>query len=192
MTSNNWLQLSVKRHLEILKKDALLLSSKIKKTPEECCADFLLERELKAVSIRKGTRLKSSASSLLGEVFKSCDSLTSAIDYESANYLMGMLISISYDLSAAAMTIDATNRMSRNVKKGIKGGQKQQEKKLVYECWIEWQSKPSQYKSNSAFAQTMLKKFEPDDPEDTCKHLSSAKVITGWCTDWKRNGFLKK
>ena len=72
--------------------------------------------------------------------------------------------------------------MDQKLKKSVK----QQEKSIVKDCWIEWQNNPSQYKSNSAFANAMLKKFEPDDPLDQHKHLSSAKVITVWCSEWKK------
>jgi hypothetical protein len=62
---------------------------------------------------------------------------------------------------------------------------KQNEKNIVRECWEAWQNKPSQYKNNTKFANAMIDKFRPDNPDDESKHLSSVKVITDWCKDWK-------
>ena len=64
---------------------------------------------------------------------------------------------------------------------------KQEEKKIVKDCWDAWQSKPHQYANNTKFATAMIDKFRPDDPKEESKHLSSVKKITEWCTDWKRN-----
>lgn len=55
---------------------------------------------------------------------------------------------------------------------------KQAEKKLVKECWQEWQRDPNRYKGKAAFARDMLDKFE---------HLTSQKKIEDWCRDWEKS-----
>jgi hypothetical protein len=62
---------------------------------------------------------------------------------------------------------------------------KQQEKIIVKECWEAWQIKPDQYKNKTKFANAMIDKFKPDNPDEDSKHLSSVKVITDWCREWK-------
>lgn len=52
-------------------------------------------------------------------------------------------------------------------------------KMFVKECWREWQSKPSIYKSKAAFARDMLEKRE---------ELASTQVIEDWCRQWEREG----
>jgi len=54
---------------------------------------------------------------------------------------------------------------------------KQKEKHLVFECWIGWKVKPTQYKGKAAFARDML---------DKCEHLKSQKKIEDWCREWDR------
>ena len=62
---------------------------------------------------------------------------------------------------------------------------KQFEKKIVKECWEAWQLNKSSYKNDTVFAGDMLDKFRPEDPNEASKHLSSIKVITGWCRKWR-------
>lgn len=74
------------------------------------------------------------------------------------------------------------NKTALDRKKGAKARHekdpKQEEKRIVKECWDAWQINPNQYKNNTKFAQDMLKKFEPDNPKENDKHLNSEKVIT--------------
>lgn len=53
---------------------------------------------------------------------------------------------------------------------------KQQEKRLVRECWDAWQTQPAIYKGKAAFARDMLSKYEK---------LESARVIERWCLEWQ-------
>ena len=69
---------------------------------------------------------------------------------------------------------------------GLDNDPKQNEKKIVKECWDAWQIKPEQYRSKTNFATAMIDKFRPDDPADEDKHLTSVKKITVWCTLWQR------
>ncbi len=54
---------------------------------------------------------------------------------------------------------------------------KQKEKKFIFECWQEWQIRPSQYKGKAQFARNML---------DKCEHLRSQKKIEDWCRLWEK------
>ena len=158
-----------------------------KKTPDQCKHKHLMESLANIERKAQGLYGKHySGIALLGRVFDYCDSLALSLDCEGSYELIDRLIKITNSLNTAQTKLNAIDRMARNVKKGLKQTLKQEEKKIVEECWIEWQKNPSHYKSNSAFANDMLKKFEPDDPADQDKHLSSAKVITDWCTDWKK------
>ncbi|MDO9313355.1 MAG: hypothetical protein Q7T97_02270 [Burkholderiaceae bacterium] len=49
---------------------------------------------------------------------------------------------------------------------------------FVYQCWLDWQAKPSQYPSAAAFARSMLDK-EPDT-------LKSEVVISRWVRGWAK------
>ncbi|HOX69282.1 MAG TPA: hypothetical protein PKV56_15585 [Burkholderiaceae bacterium] len=49
---------------------------------------------------------------------------------------------------------------------------------FVYQCWLDWKAKPSQYPSAAAFARSMLDK-EPDK-------LRSEVVITRWVRGWAK------
>jgi hypothetical protein len=55
---------------------------------------------------------------------------------------------------------------------------RRKEKEFVHDCWIEWQSNPSNYKSKAAFARDMLTK---------CEHITSQKVIEDWCRVWEES-----
>lgn len=85
--------------------------------------------------------------------------------------------------------IDLSAQKAEREKKGViaklANDPKQQEKIIVKECWEAWQIKPDQYKNKTKFASAMIDKFKPDNPDDDSKHLSSVKVITDWCKDWK-------
>lgn len=70
-------------------------------------------------------------------------------------------------------------------KKRLEKDPKQQEKTTVKQCWEAWQIKPDQYKNNTKFANAMIDKFRPNSPDEDSKHLSSVKVITDWCREWK-------
>ena len=78
-----------------------------------------------------------------------------------------------------------TNQAKNNANLRYTDDIKQNEKKIVKKCWDAWQIKPSQYKNNTNFASAMIDKFRPDDPNEENRHLSSVKVITDWCRDWK-------
>lgn len=52
------------------------------------------------------------------------------------------------------------------------------EKNFILECWKDWQASPKQYKSQAAFARSMLEK---------CEYLKSQKVIEDWCRAWKKS-----
>lgn len=187
MNSQDNIKDSVSRHLSTLKERALRLAEDNKKSPDQCKHEHLLESLENVQRKALGNYGKHySGIALLGRVFYYCDRLAFSIDCEDSYDLIGQLIKITKSLSTARSKLHATMRMAVNVKRGKKQTLKQQEKKIVEECWIEWQDNPSQYKSNSTFANAMLKKFEPDDPADQDKHLSSAKVISDWCTDWKK------
>lgn len=60
---------------------------------------------------------------------------------------------------------------------------KQAAKQQVRECWDAWQSKPSQYKSKSAFAKAMLEKFPHEEGGEV--GLESHRVIERWCKEWE-------
>lgn len=55
---------------------------------------------------------------------------------------------------------------------------KQAAKKLVYECWLEWQKYPSRYKSKDAFATDMLGKQDS---------LINHRHITNLCREWENS-----
>ncbi|WP_029149178.1 hypothetical protein [Methylophilus sp. 5] len=95
--------------------------------------------------------------------------------------------------------IDAKKKVSKAQSDHSKGGlnktkndPKQKEKQVVKECWQRWQeskvaSPPyGHYRNNTKFAQDMIDKFRPDNPEDEVNHLSSVAVITGWCRQWEK------
>lgn len=84
------------------------------------------------------------------------------------------------DLSA-----QKAEREKKGAKAKLANDPKQQEKITVKECWEAWQIKPDQYKNKTKFASAMIDKFKPDNPDEDSKHLSSVKVITDWCRDWK-------
>ena len=78
------------------------------------------------------------------------------------------------------------------VKNSSKGGYtraqnsiKYQEKKFVFECWKEWQSKPHLYKNKTQFAKDMIRKFDHDDCEEG-KHIQSEPKICAWCREWEK------
>lgn len=54
---------------------------------------------------------------------------------------------------------------------------KQEEKKMVHECWQEWQRHPARYSGKAQFARDMLAKYE---------NLKSQTVIERWCRFWER------
>ncbi len=70
-----------------------------------------------------------------------------------------------------------STRASQNATKRHENDPRASEKKFIRECWNEWQSQPLQYKSNAAFARSMVEK---------CEHLTSHKAIENWCIGWKR------
>lgn len=59
----------------------------------------------------------------------------------------------------------------------LKKDPKQQEKQFIKECWNNWQTNKSQYKSKAAFARDMLDKVE---------NLTSAKKVEDWCREWEK------
>ncbi|MBI3376593.1 MAG: hypothetical protein HY017_33165 [Betaproteobacteria bacterium] len=64
----------------------------------------------------------------------------------------------------------------KNALARLKKDPRQQEKKLVFECWQEWRKKPDNYESKAAFARDMREKVE---------HLKSQKKIEDWCREWE-------
>ena len=54
---------------------------------------------------------------------------------------------------------------------------KQESKKFVEECWLEWQKKPDSYSGQAEFARDMLSK---------CENLKSQPAIENWCREWKK------
>jgi len=54
---------------------------------------------------------------------------------------------------------------------------KKRDKDWVRECWDEWQRRPTNYKTKSAFASDMLKKG---------LRLESKPVIQRWCREWAK------
>ncbi|MEX2524305.1 MAG: hypothetical protein WD750_05050 [Gammaproteobacteria bacterium] len=58
----------------------------------------------------------------------------------------------------------------------LKHDPKQKEKAFVKDCWLEWQKKPTRYKSKASFARDMLNK---------CEHLISQRKIEDWCREWE-------
>lgn len=86
--------------------------------------------------------------------------------------------------------VDRTKRAKKNRQVGIEKNPKRVELEIVKDCWNKWQENPSRYKTNTAFAKDMLKKFEPEDPAEQSKHLNSEKYITTKCTEWSREKLL--
>lgn len=83
------------------------------------------------------------------------------------------------------MSAQKAEREKKGVIAKLANDPRQQEKITVKECWEAWQIKPDQYKNKTKFASAMIDKFKPDNPDEDSKHLSSVKVITDWCRDWK-------
>ena len=187
MNSQDNIKYSVSRHLRALKGRAFVLAKMTKKSPDQCKHEYLLEVQANIERKAQGRYGKQySGIASLGEIFDSCDRLALSINCGESNELIGQLIKLTRLITKSEMKLNATFKMAARVKVSQEQNVKQQEKKIVKECWIGWQNNPSQYKSNSAFANSMLKKFEPDNPADQNKHLNNVKVIADWCTAWKK------
>ena len=70
----------------------------------------------------------------------------------------------------------------RGIKAKLAKDPKQKDKKLVRECWDDWQRNPfydgkKRYKGKAAFARDMLTKFQS---------LESSDVIATWCRMWEK------
>ena len=77
-----------------------------------------------------------------------------------------------------AMALRATEQAKKAARAKVANDPRQQEKELVLACWIKWKTtRPSTYKTNTAFADDMLTK---------CEHLKSHKKITDWCGIWTK------
>jgi hypothetical protein len=76
----------------------------------------------------------------------------------------------------AEFTDERSRKAAQNAAKRHANDPKQAEKSFIFECWTEWQTKPSQYASKAAFSRSMLEK---------CIHIVSYKVIADWCKAWE-------
>lgn len=65
----------------------------------------------------------------------------------------------------------------RGVTEKLKRDPRQEQKKLVRECWVKWQLEPSNYSSKAEFARDMREKY---------LHLKSNKKIEDWCREWEK------
>ncbi len=105
----------------------------------------------------------------------------SAVFVEDAVLMLGALRTIKNQVASGVSNLDRIKRhvLSEWGKQGalakLANDPKQAAKAKVKECWDEWQLKPANYKSKSAFAKDMLDKFED---------LDSQAVITRWCGEW--------
>lgn len=81
---------------------------------------------------------------------------------------------LNEDVIAEVRTIIA--RENANV--WVKKDPRQDDKLFVFDCWKNWQQKPSSYVFKSDFAKDMLEK---------CEHLKSQKKIEDWCRDWEKS-----
>jgi hypothetical protein len=97
----------------------------------------------------------------------------SAID--AANALANAMAIISEDEKLQEIR---KNFAYRGAMAKVENDPKQKDKKFVYECWQDWQEKPTRYQSKAAFARDML---------DKCEHLVSNKKIEDWCREWEKS-----
>lgn len=112
------------------------------------------------------------------------DGYATSIHLTGAAMLFGMAsggVSDTASNSTAQLSIQMMGALAKIAK-----DPKQKVKQEVRECWDEWRKKPSQYKSKSAFARSMLEKFPPDkDEKGRTIGLESQRVIERWCKEWE-------
>lgn len=98
-----------------------------------------------------------------------------------ARWLMDQIdAAMRIEEAAKAMLVRLdSQRASNRAKERHARDPRRRARNFVHECWLEWQSKPSQYPSAAAFARAMLDK-EPDT-------LKSEVVVTRWVREWAKD-----
>lgn len=66
---------------------------------------------------------------------------------------------------------------SAGAKKKHKNSLVMQDKPKVYECWIDWQKKPTRYRSKAEFARDMISKYAGITIQNT---------VEVWCREWEK------